>query len=228
MKPAASQAPILVVAQLLKRANAKAKPVAKVDLSLEAETLGPLFADSQDRSFDPARTKSKLFYSGSGLLPDEVLPATRVLAMIRKAGGEVWLDQSGCAKSNGVHGDLLEKLRRSSYLVAAVLCDQVDSRRWAASGKDPNWWKFPEYRWTPDHKLRPPDEWVFRQWLRERCTRDRRCSSAIKFLYWDFCEQNGQDVLPRQFLEYLAAAGFPEYDGFVDGVMLGTDVTSWE
>jgi len=151
------------------------------------------------------------------------MTASQLLARIRRDGGRVWLDRQGRLRATGITDAQLAELRASRYLVTALLREEIASLRWEHSGKDPSWWRFPEYRWTwPDQRLLPADQSAFTHWLRERCTADRRCSSAVKFLFWAFCEEHGEELPPVQFLEFLQAAGFAVVDGFVDGLVLGS------
>jgi len=180
-------------------------PFAEGDIRRDSEAIG--------------RTEQTTLTSGAG----GPLMGSQVIAMIRKAGGYVWLDQDGRVLTKGVSGELLKRLQETMYLVRAILRDQVASLPWENSGKDPSWWRYPEYRWSwPDQKLLPADQSAFTHWLRERCTADRRCSSAVKFLFWAFCEEHGEELPPVQFLEFLQAAGFTVVDGFVDGLVLGS------
>lgn len=147
----------------------------------------------------------------------------------RKKGGRIWLDELGRLNAEGISESQVEELRECYDLVVAGLREEVVGKRWEASGKDPHWWKYPEYRWIwPDQKLRPVDQWVFHEWLRTRCSVTRRFSSAVKFVFCAFCEEHGQEVPPARFLDLLEAAGFPVVDGFVDGLALGSDVSYWE
>jgi len=157
------------------------------------------------------------------------MTASRLLAGIRKNGGRVWVDQQGRLHADGVSETQIKELGDSHDLVVALLREEIATRRWENSGKDPRWWRYPEWRWNwQEQTLRPADESLFERWLRERCTADRRCSSAAKFLYWDFCEQNGQGLLPTRFLELLDAAGFAVNDGFVRSLVLGADLCEWD
>lgn len=157
------------------------------------------------------------------------MTVSQFVGRIRKKGGHIWLDELGRLNAEGISESQVEELRECYDLVVAVLREEVVGKRWEASGKDPNWWNYPEYRWIwPDQKLRPVDQWVFQEWLRTRCSATRRYSSAVKFIFCAFCEEHWQEVPPARFLDLLEAAGFPVVDGFVDGLALGSDVSYWE
>jgi hypothetical protein len=157
------------------------------------------------------------------------MTASQLIARVRKNGARVWLDQLGRLNAEGMSEGQMKELGDSYDLVVALLQEEIVGKRWEASGKDVRWWKFPEHRWRwPSQELRFADEAAFNQWLKDRCAADRRCSGAVKFLYWDFCEQHGQELFPKVFLELLSAAGFEANGGFVDGLVLGSDLHEWD
>jgi hypothetical protein len=175
----------------------------------------PERAEGENLYFNAAASKSEGILSKTKRLPHEILFGSEVIAMIRKAGGDVWLGENGRLMTKGVSGDLLLRLEESEYLVRAILREEIATLRWESSGHDPDWWRFPEWRWLPpDQTLRPADKSVFDRWLRERCAVDRRCCTAAAVLFQAFCREHDQDV---SFLQFLEASGFPENEGFIDG-----------
>src|SRR4051794_4127793 len=82
------------------------------------------------------------------------MTASRLLAKIERDGGRVWLDRHGRLRASRITDQQLVELRASRYAVTALLRDRIASLRWEHTGKDPNWWRYPEQAWSyPDQKL---------------------------------------------------------------------------
>jgi hypothetical protein len=81
---------------------------------------------------------------------------SKFVTLIRKNGGQIWLDQLGRLNAEGVSESQMMELGNSHDLVVALLREEIASKRWERSGRDPNWWRHPEETWTyPEQWLKP-------------------------------------------------------------------------
>jgi len=82
------------------------------------------------------------------------MTVSELVARIRRHGGRVWLDRQGRLRAIGVTDARVAALRESRYLVVALLREEIASLRWEHSGKDPDWWRYPEEAWSyPEQRL---------------------------------------------------------------------------
>jgi hypothetical protein len=148
-----------------------------------------------------------------------------LISRIRKDGGRIWLDRQGCLRAKGVSEERLRRLRESPYLITAVLREEIASKRWEQSGKDPNWWRHPEELWSySEQSLKPVSE-IVRIWVGEQCA-VRNVSSDAHILHREFSAWAGFEpdaAAEREFLLKLVASGFPLDEGMVRGICLAVD-----
>jgi hypothetical protein len=152
--------------------------------------------------------------------------ATDLISRIKKEGGKIWLDEYGHLRARRVSNLRLKQLTESPSLVTALLREEIASKRWEQSGKDPNWWRHPEELWSySEQSLKPVSE-IVRIWVAEYCVSAGNVSSDVRILHREFSAWAGIEpdaASEKEFLRQLTDMDHQAQDGFVNGICLAAD-----
>jgi len=69
------------------------------------------------------------------------LSASKLIAKIRRSGGDIRIGHEGQIQFKNCSPRLKELVRRERYCVLAFLREERATKAWEASGRDPNWWR---------------------------------------------------------------------------------------
>jgi hypothetical protein len=153
------------------------------------------------------------------------MTTSKLVLKIRGNGGQIWLDALGL-HAEGVSESQVKELGDSHGLVVALLREEIAATRWERSGKDLRWWLRPEQAWNQPDQTPTPILELVRTWISEECFASTRCCTKMsalhrKFAAWSGFERRAETEL--EFIQRLAALGYPDSDGWVDEICLVED-----